>query len=120
MDQPPSFLGSLAPSLAIVAVAFLPFVVSLQLRQRVLRTWCNGQVSSASIVARQQTALAPGAYAIRCAWIPSDDQPERKADRAVFSLFIPKTRAPAAGESSVDVLALPRGGKRVAVDWFTV
>lgn len=125
----PSMASALGAGLALVAAAVLPLLVAVAQRSRVLKVWRTGTVREAAVLGQQQTALAPGAYVLRCAWIEdgehaTDRGPDRakaEPDRAIFKVFVPKRSLPAIDEQDrvVRVLTLPNGGKRVAVDWLT-
>ena len=121
----PSMLSALATGLAIAAIAVIPLLIAFLLRSRVLKTWRLGEVREAAVVGQQQTALAPGAYAMRCVWI--DDEASGKGnrggkatpDRSIFRVFVPKRTQPAVdGDATLRVLWLRGGGKRIALDWF--
>jgi hypothetical protein len=113
-NEPQALTTALTGAIIMAVLAVLPLSAALETRARVLRAWRLGEARPAAALARQQTALAPGARAVRCAW--ADDG----ADRRVFAVYVPG-RSPEAGDASetVRVLAPPGGrGRPVAVAWF--
>ncbi|QOV91786.1 hypothetical protein [Humisphaera borealis] len=125
VHQVPPMISALATGLSIAAIAVLPLLAAFVLRARVLKVWRHGQLREAAVVGQQQTALAPGAYALRCVWIDGDGpttsaaRGKARPDRSIFRVFVPKRTQPALDRDAVvHVLALPDGGKRLALDWF--
>lgn len=114
VHEAPPLTAALATGVAVAAIAVAPMLLSMWLRRRILNVWREGELRRAAVISRQTTALAPGAWAVRCAWV-EDEQPGKRPDRAIFAVFVPK-RLPATEE--IAVLALPGGGKRVAAGWF--
>lgn len=115
----PPLLTALATGLVVAAIALIPLLLAIVLRRRILKTWRDGGAREAAILSSQTTALAPGAWAAQCAWIEDEGAPLAPHDRTIFRVFIPKRLRPTQEEGQTAmVLALPKGGKRVAVEWF--
>jgi len=113
VHQVPPLISALATGIAVASVAVLPMLIAVVLRRRVLNVWRMGEARTAAILDRQSTALAPRAWAARCAW--ADEESGERPDKAIFRVFVPK-RLPATDE--ITVLSLPKGGKRLAAAWF--
>jgi hypothetical protein len=115
----PPLTSALLTGIIIAAIAVLPLVVAIVLRRRVIAVWKTGDVREAVVLGHQQTALAPGAYALKCAWLETDAKSRTAdADRAVFRVFVPKRLLAAIEHRGSTIQVLTIGGKRVAAEWF--
>jgi hypothetical protein len=105
---PPPLVDELVGGGIVLALSGLVFLPALLSRRRVLRTWRDGTEAEAEVVEQHQTALAPGARAVRCS------APGAFGGR-VFTVFVPGR---AVEGPSVNVILPPRGGRPLAAAWF--
>jgi hypothetical protein len=105
---PPPLTDELVGGGIVLVLSGLVFLPALLARGRVLRTWRDGAEVEATVVEQHQTALAPGARAVRCS------APDAPGGR-VFTVFVPGR---AVDDTAVRVLLPTRGGRPLAVGWF--
>lgn len=89
----------------VLIVVLLTLLVTLLVRQRVLRIWRDGQILQAVVIQCAHSAMAPRSQAIRCAL---RDHP----DKRLFTVFIPYSAARLSPGDALQLIAPPNHPER--------
>jgi hypothetical protein len=112
LTEPRPLMGNLIGPLLLLPIVPIALLVAWLKRRRLIYTWTSGPCEAAVIAKKHQTALAPMAHVVKCAF-------RDREDKRLFITYLPRRFSMHKPGDVIWLLASPhKNGPAIAAAWL--